>query len=71
METLGIVTGLRKKETNMARNKDYKYAAPIVTTILNRYPASREMKALVVKRDAARFREITGGICKEGVKNEV
>ena len=55
----------------MARNKDYKYAASIVTTILNRYPASREMKALVVKRDAARFREITGGICKEGVKNEV
>ena len=43
----------------MARNKDYKYAAPIVTTILNRYPASREMKALVVKRDAERFREIT------------
>ena len=71
METLGIVTGLRKKETNMARNKDYKYAAPIVTTILNRYPASREMKALVVKRDAERFREITGGMRKEEVKNEV
>ena len=71
MEILGIVTGLRKKETNMARNKDYKYAAPIVTTILNRYPASREMKALVVKRDAERFREITGGMRKEEVKNEV
>ena len=71
METLGIVTGLRKKETNMARNKDYKYAAPIVTTILNRDPASREMKALEIKRDAARFREITGGMRKEEVKNEV
>ena len=64
METLGIVTGLRKKETNMARNKDYKYAEPIVTTILNRYPSDRRMRDLEIKRDAARFREITkkGGV---------
>ena len=59
MEILGIVTGLRKKETKMARNKDYKYAAPIVTTILNRYPSDRRMRDLEIKRDAARFREIT------------
>jgi len=59
------------KETNMARNKDYKYAAPIVTTILNRYPSDRRMRDLEIKRDAARFREITGGMYKEGVKNEI
>jgi|GEM_PF-6288597 len=55
----------------MARNKDYKYAAPIVTTILNRYPSDRRMRDLEIKRDAARFREITGGMYKEGVKNEI
>jgi len=40
-------------------NKDYKFSETIVTTILNRYPSDSRMKALEIKRDAARFREIT------------